>query len=131
MEIEVIKNKTIPNLQREIDNIKNVTIRGLQREKENIQADTLRKLIHKLDVELPHKIAKHNEKIAQLKFNISHHNVENSILVGDYVIKSSPVEPKKKLIVVVAFVTGFILSVFMVFFLQFIRDFREEDKGIF
>jgi len=43
--------------------------------------------------------------------------------IGDISISDTPVNtPKKKLIVVVAFVTGFILSIFLVFFLAFIRN---------
>ena len=49
--------------------------------------------------------------------------------IGEVQIGNTPINlPKKKLIVVVAFVTGFILSIFFVFFLEFIRDFREEKK---
>lgn len=66
-----------------------------------------------------------------LKSMLLPHSYKNSEIVGEIILNDHPIKPKKKLIVVVAFVTGFILSVFMVFFLQFIRDFREEDKGIF
>jgi uncharacterized protein involved in exopolysaccharide biosynthesis len=37
-------------------------------------------------------------------------------------------KPKRALIVVVAFVTGLILSIFLVFFLEFIRGSKEEDE---
>ena len=43
-------------------------------------------------------------------------------MTNEYAIK-----PKKKLIVVVAFITGFILSIFMVFFIEFIKGIRIED----
>jgi capsular polysaccharide biosynthesis protein len=35
-------------------------------------------------------------------------------------------EPKKSLMVAISFVTGFILSIFLVFFMQFIQSFKEE-----
>lgn len=47
--------------------------------------------------------------------------------IGEIDINDSPINtPKKKLIVVVAFVTGLILAIFLVFFLQFMRD--ESDS---
>lgn len=49
--------------------------------------------------------------------------------IGDISIDSKPInKPKKKLIVVVSFVTGFILSIFLVFFMSFLGSFRKEDK---
>lgn len=37
-------------------------------------------------------------------------------------------QPINKLIVVVAFVTGFILSIFLVFFIEFIKGIKKEEK---
>ncbi len=54
------------------------------------------------------------------------HNYKNTQIVGDIITNKSPIKPKKSLIVVVAFVSGFILSLFLVFFIQFIRNFKEE-----
>ena len=49
--------------------------------------------------------------------------------IGDIKINNTPINKvKKKLIVIVAFVTGLILSIFLVFFLEFIKGFKEEDK---
>ncbi|WP_369122186.1 hypothetical protein [Arcobacter suis] len=36
-------------------------------------------------------------------------------------------KPKKTLIVVISFISGFILSIFLVFFMQFINSIRKED----
>ncbi|MDX4047690.1 Wzz/FepE/Etk N-terminal domain-containing protein [Aliarcobacter skirrowii] len=49
------------------------------------------------------------------------HNYKNTQIVGEIITNDFPVKPKKKLIVAVAFVTGFILSIFLVFFLKFIK----------
>ncbi len=54
------------------------------------------------------------------------HNYKNTQIVGGIITNKSPIKPKKSLIVVVAFVSGFILSIFLVFFIQFIRNFKEE-----
>jgi capsular polysaccharide biosynthesis protein len=57
---------------------------------------------------------------------------ENVIMtkqIGDTSINNTPINtPKKKLIVIVAFITGFILSIFLVFFMQFISGMKKEEK---
>ena len=116
----------IKNLEQKIDNLKNITILNLQRQKKNIQNDKIRKLQYKLDVGLPNKKIKLEEQIAQLKFQTTKQFVQNSYVVGEYVVHDYPVKPKKKLIVVVAFVTGLILSIFLVFFLNFISTKERE-----
>jgi len=113
IEIEIIKNETIPNLQRE---------------KKNIQDDVLRKLEYKLKVELVNKKRILLEEINKYKFQNSEYNIQNSKVIGNYIVKDYPIKPKKKLIVVVSFVTGFILSIFIVFFLNFIGK-NEEEKS--
>lgn len=56
---------------------------------------------------------------------------ENAIMtkqIGNIVIDNNPInKPKKSLIVAVSFVTGFILSIFIVFFMQFINSIRKEE----
>ena len=118
----------IEDLKIEKEKVENETIPNLERQKENIGNDTIRKLLYKLNVELPNKISSLDEKIKQLKFNISDSNIQNSKVIGDYVIQDYPIKPKKKLIIVVAFVTSFILSLFLVFFLEFIKSMKKEDN---
>ena len=56
-----------------------------------------------------------------LELSLLPHNYKNTQIVGDIITSESPVAPKKKLIVMVGAVTGFILSIFLVFLMQFIR----------
>lgn len=68
-------------------------------------------------------INKHKEKA---KF---YENVIMTKQVGDIEINNNPINmPKKKLIVVVSFVSGIILSIFIVFFMQFINSIRKEEN---
>lgn len=68
-------------------------------------------------------INKHKEKA---KF---YENVIMTKQVGDIEIDNNPINmPKKKLIVVVSFVSGIILSIFIVFFMQFINSIRKEEN---
>ena len=56
------------------------------------------------------------------------HNYKNTQIVGEIITNDYPIKPKKKLIVTVAFVTGLILSIFLVFFLEFVGKKDEEIK---
>ena len=47
--------------------------------------------------------------------------------IGDIKISEEAInKPKTALIVTVAFITGFILSIFLVFFIQFIQSIKKE-----
>lgn len=142
VEKEVILTQTIPNLETEkknindvstrdlelqIENIKNIKIAELQREKENISNERIRKLQHQIDVELLSKKIKLNEQIDKLNYNITEQNIRNNEVVGGFIIKDYPIKPKKKLIIIVAFVTGLVLSIFMVFLLNFFRDEKTKE----
>ena len=54
------------------------------------------------------------------------HNFKNTEVVGNILTDDNPIKPKKALIVVVAFVTGFILAIFIVFIMQFVSSMRKE-----
>jgi len=139
--IEKIKNETIPNLlrqkenilevkikklQQQIDNLKNITIVNLLRQKKNIENTQIKQLEYQLNIDLPNQKAKLQDQIEQLEFKNTKQYVQNSHVVGDYVIKNYPIKPKKKLIVIVAFITGLILSIFLVFILEFFKEVEEE-----
>ena len=100
---------------------------NLKRSKNNIQSDKIRKLQYALDVTLVNKRINLNEDIKKAQYNMSSLNVQNSKLVGSYIINENPIKPKKKLIVIVAFITGIILSIFLVFFLEFLKGIKQDD----
>lgn len=54
------------------------------------------------------------------------HNYKNTLIVGEIIKQKGPSKPKKSLIVGVSFVSGLILSVFLVFFLEFIGKKNDE-----
>jgi len=55
------------------------------------------------------------------------YNFNNSLIIGDINASKNPIKPKKKLIVAVAFIAGFILSIFLVFIMN---AFRKEDSKV-
>ncbi|TLT02335.1 Wzz/FepE/Etk N-terminal domain-containing protein [Aliarcobacter cibarius] len=147
LQIEVIQNETIPDLKYKLENITNVQIKNLEykkanmlsvdikdleNQKLNVSNEKIRKLQDKINFELQTKISQLNEEIDTLNFKKSEQNLSNTKLVGEYIVNDFPVKPKKSLIVAVAFVTGFILSIFLVLILNFISknkiDFSEEYK---
>ncbi len=48
-------------------------------------------------------------------------------VVGEISVGNEPIKPKKKLIVVLAFITGLMLSIFLAFFLEFIKGMKNDD----
>lgn len=56
------------------------------------------------------------------------HNLKNTEIVGNILVNDYPVKPKKLLIIIVALVTGFIMSIFLVFIMQFINNIRKEQN---
>ena len=126
-EKENLKNVTIYNLNKKIENIKNIDIVNLENQKENIKSDTIKKLEEKINITLNDKKISLENKIKDLEYQISSSNIKNSTLVGEYIVYDHPIQPKKKLIVVVAFVSGFILSIFLVFFIEFIKGIKREE----
>ena len=97
------------NYQNLIENAQNV-LKTSSLEIEQILKDTIPKLQQKKEV---------------IKFKTSEQNLTNTRLVGNYVTSEYPAKPKKVLIIVVAFVTGFVLSIFAVFFMQFVSSVRK------
>lgn len=100
------------NYQNLIINLQN-EINSIEIEKQQIIKNILPKMKANLD---------------EIKFRLSEQNISNTRLVGDYIVNEHPAKPKKSLIVVVAFVTGLVLSIFMVFFMQFVNNFRKEEN---
>ena len=103
-----INEETIPNLLNQQEQIKLVQI----------------KKINDQILDQKNKITQIDNKIKILEYNISPANIQNSEVVGGFITKDHPAKPKRKLIVVVAFVTGLILSIFLVFLIEF----WEENK---
>jgi len=74
------------------------------------------------------KIFNLTSQIEHLKMEISPLNISRTHIIGKIVENDYPIKPKKKLIVIVAFITSFILAIFLVFFIEFIKSSKEEEK---
>ena len=69
-------------------------------------------------------LKKTKNELESIKGNLVY-NYRNSKIIGNITVKV--VQPKKKLIIVVAFIAGFILSIFLVFIMN---AFRKEDDRV-
>jgi len=93
----------------------------------NVQDINNKKIINKLQIIFKYIISRDEEKSKLYDKYIM------TKQVGNIDISKTPVNlPKKKLILAVAFVTGLILSVFLVFFLEFLKSMKngEESESI-
>ena len=101
--------------KRDITNsINTITIQNfeLESKKDELLTTTLYKL-------------EESKKIIEL--SLLPHNYKNTQIVGEIMTNDFPAKPKKYLIVAVAVVTGFILSIFLVFVIQFIQGTKKES----
>lgn len=148
----LLKTKTIPSLKEKIDRYKkdvtvyetnfldvqsnlkkikdsNPTLATLQINEQRYLADIIIRLKDSLEsfenqknnIEVV-EIKELEEELNALKVLMEPYNYKNTEIVGAIITNEYPIKPKKSLIVAVAFVTGLILSIFFVFFLEFIRN---------
>lgn len=122
LQVQQIIKEIIPKLEINKENIFLVQIKDLEMKKQNVLNDTIKKLEDKINIELKTKISQLEEKKNTTKFKFSEENISNAKLVGNYVISDYPVKPKKMLIIIISFITAFVLSIFIAFFINFIRD---------
>lgn len=66
-------------------------------------------------------------KIEELQDSISTNNVKFTKMIDKIQVLDHPIKPRKSLIVIVAFITSLIFSIFLVFFLNFIEGVKRED----
>ena len=125
LQVQQIIKETLPKLEINKENIFLVQIKDLEMKKQNVSNDTIKKLEDKINIELKTKISQLEEKKNTTKFKLSEDNLSNAKLVGNYVMSDNPAKPKKMLIIAVSFITGFILSIFIAFILNFINNSRK------
>jgi LPS O-antigen subunit length determinant protein (WzzB/FepE family) len=100
----------------------NANIQNLQKQKKELENEK-----NQFDGSM---LVKYNliSKLNDLSLQVSSNNIKETQQIGNIIVDDNPIRPKKKMIVVVAFITGCILSIFIVFFMQFIQGFKEEEK---
>ena len=87
------------------------TIPNLKRDKNNIIVSELETLY---------------EEKKLLDNSMKSDNYKNTQIVGKIIVNDYAIKPKKTLIVIVSFITGLILSIILVFFINFIHGIKED-----
>ena len=125
--LSALRMGQIQNLEYKISN-NEIKLIDLNRQKEAITKTTLpakeRELLAVQKIEL----VALEEKRKLIVLSMESNNYYNSAIVGNIVTKDYPIKPKKKLIIVVAFITGLMFSIFLLFFLSFIKSMREDKE---
>ncbi|MCT7646431.1 Wzz/FepE/Etk N-terminal domain-containing protein [Aliarcobacter butzleri] len=103
-------------------------IENLNKEKQNILVDKIPNIKRELEYNIKNELEDILNRIELEKLKLTNKIAKNSEVVGSILVNEHPIKPKKSLIVVVSFVTGFILSIFLVFFIQFINNIKKEEK---
>jgi len=67
------------------------------------------------------------EQRDNLQKSISQDGFKNTEIVGQIILNDYPIKPNKKLFVTVSFISSFILAIFLVFFMEFVKGFKEEE----
>jgi LPS O-antigen subunit length determinant protein (WzzB/FepE family) len=128
--LQFLENRVFSNKNKIID---------LDAKKINLQTNKLKALEDKkislLQVKLPmlknnltkikDQLDSLNEDKIKLQSLLLSHNYKNTDISGQIITNDKPIKPKKILIVIVAFIAGFILSIFLVFIMN---AFRKEDE---
>ena len=128
MAIQLLNTQNlILNLQNGIENLINLKLKDLEKEKENIVNDNLKNAEVELNINFEKRLEELKNSLVLEKLKLANDRVKNSDIVGEIMTNDFPTKPKKSLIVAVAFVTGFIISIFLVFFIQFIQGIRKES----
>ncbi len=100
------------DLVQNIERLENKLI-DIQNKKNTLESTTINKLL---------------EDKALISSMLLPYNYKNTEIIGEIITNDHPVKPKKTLIVIVAFITGLMLSIFLAFFLEFLRGMKEEEK---
>ncbi|MCT7610722.1 Wzz/FepE/Etk N-terminal domain-containing protein [Aliarcobacter butzleri] len=104
-------------------------IENLNKEKQNILVDKIPNIKRELEYNIKNELEDILNRIELEKLKFTNKIAKNSEFVGSILVNEHPIKPKKLLIVVVSFVTGFILSIFLVFFIEFIKSLKKEEKN--
>ncbi|WP_164966916.1 GNVR domain-containing protein [Aliarcobacter trophiarum] len=104
----------------------NLKLKDLEKEKENITNDKLKNAEVELNINFEKRLEELENSLVLEKLKLTEDRIKNSDIVGEIMTNIFPVKPKKSLIVVVAFLTGFIISIFLVFLFNFIKQSRSK-----
>ena len=75
---------------------------------------------------LKSKIYALNAQLTEFSNSVLANNIKPTMMIGNITMNKYPIKPKKSIIVVVAFISGFILSLFSIFLIEFLSKKNDE-----
>ena len=120
-----ILEQTIPDLEKQKQRILEQTIPNLEAQKEKLLKETIPSVAGSIKRLVEITIPTLKTEISLLEMSINPPYLVGTHIVGRIYTHDYPVKPKKKLIIVIAIITGIIFGIFLAFFLEFIG--KEED----
>ena len=124
-----LKEQAILDLAVQSQKITQIRLPQLQHQKNTLLTETIPAKKVEIEKLLNETIPNTEEEISELKLHTVAPYLVKTKVVDKYVVSEFPVKPKKTLIVVVAFITGLMLSVFLAFFLEFIKGGRKVETS--
>lgn len=135
--VEIGEYKTTENTFINVDNTNNLKV--ILEEKFNVNISTPKRTNSLLEIIVSNTNKSKIEEVINQTYNfVIERHIEKLKTYKEFIptkkvseinISNQPInKPKKKLIVIVALVTGFILSIFLVFLMEFIKGIKKEEK---
>ena len=125
---EVLLTQTKPNAQDRLNKLTSVELENMQAEKDTIVNDKLPSLQRELVNLQTEELNKLLDQRSLVELALKPYNYQNTQIVSDIVISNNPVKPKKMIIIVIAFLSSLMLSVFGVLVYDTIRYRVNKDK---
>ena len=126
-QIKIIQEETIPNLEKKKISILEESIPTIKAQKRKL----LKQIIPAKEAEIEKMtsitLPGIQTQIKEIKMSMKEPYLVMSHIVHKIYTQDKPVKPKKALILIIAFITGLMLSVFLAFFLEFLQGMKKEN----
>lgn len=128
-QVKLIITQTKPNAQDRLDKLINVDLENLQSEKDDLANNKLPALQRELAVLQTEELSRLLDQKSLIELRLKPYNYQNTAIVSDIVTSERPVKPRKKIIVLIVSLSGFMSSIFAVLLYDLIINRVKKDKG--
>lgn len=123
---EALISQTKPSLQDKIDRLTSIDIGNLETEKDVILTNKIPALERELANLKVGELEKLLDEKSILELSLKPYNYQNTQIVSDIITSDKPAKPKKILILGVAVIAGFLLSIFFVLIYDAIKNHKTK-----
>ncbi len=126
-QIQIIREETIPNLEKDKMSILEESIPTIKAQKRKLLEQIIPAKEAEIEKMTSITLPGIQTQIKEIKMSMKEPYLVMSHIVHKIYTQDKPVKPKKALILIIAFITGLMLSVFLAFFLEFLQDSKKEN----